>query len=547
MNRESILKLAFALFIVGIATYARVQLESTLQNRMPFGTYTLAVILVAWVCGAWPAVLALVTSTVCAAHFIIIPEKSLAIADPGDQIALAIFFTVGIVSILLFDNVEYQRKRAVDQAEENQKLNVELLKLDKRKDQFLSLLAHELRSPLAPIGNSIELLRKSQQLCEDVRPTVVTLTKNFRHLVRLVNDLLDVSRFLRDSIELRHENTDLVECITTAVDMNCDDILAKQHQLTLDLPEQPIYVVADQVRMCQVFCNLISNATRYTPECGEIHLELKANEHWIVASVQDNGLGIDDSIKQQIFTPFFQANGKQSRFAPGLGLGLCIVKKLVELHGGKVEVWSRGANTGSRFSIKLPISLLIKPQQSTPLPQTGESRVTPTAASRSTSNQHLSANAGQRGANVAADRETRNGNTAARQLRVLIADDDCDTSETLSRLLQLEGFSTQVAHSGLAATHQYKLFQPDFLVLDIGLPELSGFEVAECIRSEPHRPQARIIAVSGWGAEADRKRGIQAGFDAHLLKPVNLDELLSLLTLDATSRGDPSRNTTIRN
>ncbi len=510
MARNHALNFAFALFMVAIATYTRLLLEPTIQSRMPFCTYTLAVIIVAWVTGVWPAILALVVSTICAAHYVIPPEGSMLIAEPADQLALAIFFVVGIVSVVLFSRIEWERTIATQNARENQELNEELRKRDMQKDMFLSLLAHELRSPLSPIGNSIAILERSADVPADIRLTTEKLSKNFRHLVRLVNDLLDVSRYMRDAIQLRRENIDLVECIKTAVEMTADELHAKQHRLTVETPDSPVVLLADQVRICQILSNLLSNAIRYTPACGEICVALVVENRNVNLSVRDTGLGISSCIQAQIFTPFFQASPKQSRFAPGLGLGLSIVKKLVELHGGSIEVSSQGANTGSTFNIHFPSEILVSHEVSNSQ-KTGISRPVEITCAE---------------AAIACDKACE----TPRRVRILIADDDLDTANTLSQLLRLEGFETAVANSGLAAVQKCLKFQPQVLLLDIGLPELNGFEVAERVRSEFCGERIRIIAVSGWGAENDRRKGIEAGFDAHLLKPVNLSELLPMLT-----------------
>lgn len=529
MVREQALKYAFSLFMVVIATYVRIQLEPIIQTRMPFGTYTLAVIVVAWVSGVRPALLALVASTVCSAHYIIPPEGSMMIADPADQIALGIFFTVGIFSITLFCRVEWQRSLALRKADENRVLNAELRKLNKQKDVFLSLLAHELRSPLAPIGNAIAIIEKSSELPGELHSTTRKLSKNFSHLVRLVNDLLDVSRFLRDAIQLRREPTNLGNCIATAADMFCDDIRSKQHRVTFEIPEQPVIIWADHVRVCQIVCNLLSNAIRYTPECGEIHVSLNVQNRHIELSIRDTGLGITPAIKEQIFTPFYQASSKQSRFAPGLGLGLTIVKKLVELQGGGIAVVSRGANTGSTFQVRFPVEMLVDTPLSTPELETSLTvdlmDLSPTVSTTVSTTDTVSAPASVPNCTSAAARPQL---PLQEKLRVLIADDDGDTAETFSQLLGFEGFQTQVASDGLAAVQQCAKFQPHILLLDIGLPGIDGFEVAQRVRRECG-DSVRIIAVSGWGAEADRQKGIAAGFDSHFLKPIRLAELLPQL------------------
>ncbi len=520
-NRERVLKYAFAVLMIAIATYGRVLLIPVIGDRLPFGMYTLEVILVAWIGGVGPAVLALIASILCAAHFVIPPEHSLAIVSPADQFGLLIFFTVGIVSIVMFSRFEDQHQKALEQVISNQQLNAELTQRDKQKDEFLALLAHELRSPLAPIGNSIALLERELGAAHPARQTINRLSKNFTHLVRLVNDLLDVSRYLRDTIELQRETTNVSECIQAAIEMTQSELQSRQHSLIVDIPDQPAFANIDPVRICQVVTNLVSNAIKYTPDRGRIIVRLKRQSAGIIIEVQDNGLGIPDTIQDNVFTPFFQANPKQSRFAPGLGLGLSIVRKIVELHGGGIEVISLGANNGSQFIVSLP-SLMPEeaddPQAPFVIP------ALPGVQADQDSRVWSSNLQSDIGFDTFASAHSSNNVS-----RVLIVDDDHDTAETLSRLLSMDGYDTRIASTGLEAIAVFRQCHPKFVLLDIGLPELDGYEVAKRLRQETPNQPLKIIAVSGWGAESDLKKGKAAGFDAHLVKPIRLDELLTHL------------------
>jgi signal transduction histidine kinase len=381
-NFQHWLKYSFTLMVVAVATLARLQLHPVIQDRMPFVTFTLAVMLIASVCGAYPAIMALGLSTLAAAHFIIPPEGSWSIAAPSDQLALATFFIIGIFSVSLLRRLESQREKAQAQAAENERLNAQLRELDHRKDEFISLLAHELRSPMAPIRNAIGLASRYPEMQPELQTTLGVISRNFQHLVRLVDDLLDVSRYLRGSIALRPEILNLGDCVREAIDMSSGEIVERKHELIVDLPSRPIFVEADPVRLCQMVANLLTNAAKYTPHGGRIHLELCVGESGIEIAVQDNGLGISEETQQRIFTPFYQANPKQTRYASGLGLGLNIVKKLVELHGGHVQVFSRGVNTGSRFTSSFPhpcceVLRTSHAHQSTmPLPANPKSRAT---------------------------------------------------------------------------------------------------------------------------------------------------------------------------
>jgi CheY-like chemotaxis protein len=266
---------------------------------------------------------------------------------------------------------------------------------------------------------------------------------------------------------------------------------------------------------------LLSNAIKYTPDRGRISISLKRQSAGIIIEVQDNGLGIPDSIRDKVFTPFFQANPKQSRFAPGLGLGLSIVRKIVELHGGGIAVISLGSNNGSRFIVSLP-SLVPEgaddPQASFAVPALPGRQADHGSRDWTSNRQPVI------GCDLA-----DSANSSSNVPRVLIVDDDHDTAETLSRLLSMDGYETRIASTGLEAIALFRQCHPKFVLLDIGLPELDGYEVAKRLRQETPDPALKIIAVSGWGAESDLKKGIAAGFDAHLVKPICLDQLLTHL------------------
>jgi two-component system CheB/CheR fusion protein len=539
-DRDRILKYAFSLFAVAIATYVRVLLNPILEDRLPFGFYTLTVMLVAWICGVGPSIMAIVVSAISAAHFIIPPHNTLHIKDPADQFATLVFLVVGTVFVALFSRLAYQRNRAMQQAIENVDLNKKLCDLDKRKDEFLSLLAHELRSPLAPIGNAIALTRL-QDKSSECNETMQVISRNFKHLVRLVDDLLDVSRYLRGSIVLQRETIDLSNCVMAAIEMNKNDIDDKRHELIVDLPTEQILVIADPVRCSQIFCNLLSNAIKYTPENGRIHVSLKQTAETIEISIQDNGLGIPANIQQRVFEPFFQANLKQTRYGSGLGLGLSIVKRLVEMHEGTICIESSVVNSGSRFSIHFPNSIIREKCSAA----TADSINEPTSVISASVNEVSRANPHAQDTESSStptppitsrDKEQQDADLSAekRALRVLIVDDDRDTGNTLSQILNLEGYETATATSGLLAIRICNSFMPDVLLLDIGLPEMNGFQVARHLRATSFGNKLKIVAISGWGAESDKRAGKEAGFDVHLVKPVSLPQLLPHLSTDRT-------------
>ncbi len=545
-KKQVFLRYAFAVFAVLLATQLRVLLTPLIQDRLPFATYTIAVMSVAWVGGALPAVLALALSTICAAQYIIPPEGSLRIEHMADQIALLIFFVIGVASIVLFHRLDFQRSRALVQAIQNEQLNNKLREQDLRKDEFLSLLAHELRSPLAPMGNALTLAEKCADNAGEIRNLFKIVARHFSHLTRLVDDLLDVSRYLRGSIVIRPEIIDLKQCIHSAIEICHSELTSQRHELLIDLPEQPTFVRADRVRCCQIIANLVSNAIKYTPEGGRICISIQLGDEGIEIAIQDNGLGVPRAIREQIFEPFFQANSKQSRFASGLGLGLSIVKKLVELHGGTVLVQSDGMNAGSRFVVVFPSSILVAGPHSPKTPD--ESMQNPVATSpldhwgRNHRWAHDRAVVGHPLGETGDPTSTCSSivleppANSSDKPRVLIVDDDLDTAVTLGRIIQLEGFPTETATSGLLALKTIHSFRPDILLLDIGLPELNGFQIARRLKACSSTRHIKIIAISGWGSEHDVRVGTEAGFSVHLVKPVDLHELLPHLAL-----GEPTR------
>lgn len=366
-----------------------------------------------------------------------------------------------------------------------------LREADRRKDEFLATLAHELRNPLAPIHTGIQLLRRSGAPFGDTRGIQELLERQVNHLIRLVDDLLDMSRIARGTIELRREYVELADIIESAVETTKPLIDIGNHRLLLSLPEQPVVLHADPVRLAQVFANLINNAATYTDRGGEIHLRVRRLEERVVVSVEDTGIGIPDEMIPHIFDVFKRGDHPVGPAHAGLGIGLALVRNLVELHGGSVEARSDGPGTGAEFFVSLPLNTCCQVPAATP---------------------HVD-----------------NGCTLSSQLRVLLVDDNRDLAEALGMLLESIGVEVKVANSGPAALKVLEDYGPNVVLLDIGLPEMDGFEVARRIRKHPEFQDVTIIALTGWGSEEDRRRSQIAGFDYHLTKPVDIDDLQSLL------------------
>lgn len=363
---------------------------------------------------------------------------------------------------------------------------------DRRKNEFLAMLAHELRNPLAPIRNANEILRMLKSERPELGMARDVIDRQLTHLVRLVDDLLDVSRITRGKIRLQHQVLDIAQVISSAVETSRPLIDAHGHVLEIKLPPAPLYIKGDPSRLIQVFGNLLNNAAKFTPREGRIELIAQAHEGEVVVQVRDNGAGIPPEMLNQIFDLFTQLNHALDRTTGGLGVGLTLVRRLVELHNGSVQAISEGLEMGSEFVVRLPLHL--------------------------------------------ADREMVTGGEAEHddlgpptRRRVLLVDDNVDAVRTLSLLLSSERHAVEVAHNGLDALQLAKKFKPDVVLLDIGLPGLDGYEVARRLRANDATKDIRLIALTGFGQPEDRKLAQQAGIDQFLVKPMHPDALHEIL------------------
>lgn len=368
----------------------------------------------------------------------------------------------------------------------------QLRQADRRKDEFLALLAHELRNPLAPVRNAVTIMRMKNSddpelaWCRDV------IERQANQLTRLVDDLLDVSRITRGKIKLRIEPLDLATVLEAAVETSRPLIDAHKHELLVTLPKDRVRIEGDLTRLTQVIANLLNNAAKYQNEGGRIELTAFCERGEAVISVKDQGVGIAPEMLAQVFDLFSQGERAPDRAQGGLGIGLSLVKNLVEMHGGTVSGVSGGLGKGSEFVVRLPC-VATEPDALTDLP--------------------------------AASAMTR----AAHPLRVLVVDDSTDAAESLAKLLRLAGHEVLVAHDGPAALQIAEAERPAVMLLDIGLPGMDGYEVCRRIRQQG-RSDARIIAVTGYGQERDRERSRDAGFDSHAVKPVDPSELMKLVS-----------------
>ncbi|MGQ0748990.1 MAG: PAS domain S-box protein [Betaproteobacteria bacterium] len=377
-----------------------------------------------------------------------------------------------------------------------QRMAEEALKeADRRKDEFLAQLAHELRNPLAPVRNAVELLRRKGSNEPEVRWSQDVIERQVGHLTRLIDDLLDVSRITRNRLELRKQRLDLSEVVQAAVETSRPIIEQCGHEFTVTLPPEPVYLYGDLVRLAQVFMNLLVNAAKYTERGGRIGLSAgrAAGGSEIVVKVKDTGVGIPKDKLPRLFEMFFQVDRALERSQGGLGIGLSLVRSLVDLHGGSVSAHSEGPGKGSEFIVRLPVVM-----------ETQESAAAPKPAAGADTN-------------------------GASRRRILVVDDNRDAADSLAMLLRLTGEDTHTAHDSLDALSAMEKFRPHVALLDIGMPNLNGYDLCRRIREQPWGKDVALIAVTGWGQEEDRRRTKEAGFDAHMVKPVDYAALAKLL------------------
>jgi PAS domain S-box-containing protein len=377
------------------------------------------------------------------------------------------------------------------QMEDNlRRLAADLSEADRRKNEFLAMLAHELRNPLAPIRNAVQSLRLGTRGAETVHTAAEMLERQVAQMVRLVDDLLDMSRITRGKIELRRETTELAPIVHQAVESARILCKALDHELTVRVPPHPIYLDTDPARLTQVLGNLLNNACKFTDRGGHVRLTAEEDGGQVVIRVKDDGIGIAPEQLPRLFEMFTQVDTSLERSRDGLGIGLTLVKTLVEMQGGTVEAHSEGLGRGSEFVIRLPILAAAPPPE-------------PPAA-------------------------LADSGSAARR-RILIVDDNVDGAESLAMLLELGGHETHMSHDGLEAIEAAERLRPDAILLDIGLPRLNGFEIAQRIRSQSWGRDVVLIALTGWGQEEDRRRSMEAGFNSHMVKPVDHEVLLRLI------------------
>jgi signal transduction histidine kinase/CheY-like chemotaxis protein len=374
---------------------------------------------------------------------------------------------------------------------ERKRFEAALQNADRSKNEFLATLAHELRNPLAPVRSALHIMRMSGTDSPEGKAALDIADRQMGQMVRLVEDLIDVSRITRNKLHLRREIVPLQPILQLALESSMPAIAAGGQAFTVDLATEPVYVDVDSARIAQVLSNLLNNAAKFTPADGAIAFRAAVQGEQVVITVRDTGIGLSPDAIATVFDMFAQAEAALARTCGGLGIGLSLVKRLVEMHGGKVIAASPGLGQGSTFTVELPVA----------------ARPTPAIAA------------------TAHDQEE----TGARSLRLLIVDDNRDAADTLGVLLQMLGNETRVVYDGESAVALAEEYRPDFVLLDIGLPKLDGYGVARRIRQQPWGRNIVLIATTGWGQASDREAARHAGFDHHLVKPVDPDALSAIL------------------
>jgi signal transduction histidine kinase len=397
--------------------------------------------------------------------------------------------------------LEATNRILASEVEERRRVEAALTEADRHKNEFIAILAHELRNPLAPINNAVQIVRNRQVDDAQIAWAHDIIERQTLHLARLVDDLLDVARITRGTINLRRDPVEVATFVSRALETSGPLIVERRHDLTVDLPPERLFVEGDLTRLTQIVGNLLNNAAKYTDFGGKITIAARARDGHVEIRVRDNGIGISADKQPGIFTLFGQVDRTLSHSHGGLGIGLALVRKLVDLHGGAIDVASAGLEQGSEFTVRLP--LVVNRAQLEP------------------------------GAVIHGDAEN-----AQPKYCILIADDNYDALATLDVLLRQEGHSVHAARDGEQAFALACACRPDVALLDIGMPRLDGYLLARKMREQEWGKDTLLIAVTGWGQAEDRRRSVEVGFDAHMVKPLDFGELRKLLDRVPVRAGD---------
>ncbi|MEW4486831.1 ATP-binding protein [Thalassoglobus sp. JC818] len=532
---EHMRRYSIALFSTLTATWIRMELDPILESKVPFGLFFVSSLLTAWLAGTGPAILAAVLSLLSAAHFIIPPHDSLLLIHASDLVSLWIYLGVTIAAIMIFNQLSVQRRISENSAKENARLNDGLMEADRRKDEFLAMLAHELRNPLTPIQTALDILEdgpKSRQQSHALH----TIRRQLGQTIRLVNDLLDASRYVHGKLRVQLAPINLVDAVEMAIEMSSSVIQERGHQFRASLPTTPVMINGDLARMSQSISNLLHNAAKFTPVKGHIRLAVSSENGFASVCVEDDGIGIPQELESDIFELFRQVNSSRSRREGGLGIGLSLVRHIIAAHQGTVEMVSDGLGQGTRFVLRIPC---LKQEKSETAPHSKDHTLSGGSDSLATSHKALSKpefKSSQEAPRRKLSKTSNSTRVASSNRRILIVDDNVDSAEMLKLLLSMEGYDVITANNGIDGIQLAEVNIPDVILLDIGLPGMDGFEVARILRRQPEMNDVRIIAVSGWDGNEYRDLSREVGIDHHVAKPFLPNDLIKLIEAPSSEK-----------
>ncbi len=508
LHRSSVRAYLIVLAGTGLVAAARIAVDGWLGPFFAALAFVLTVIAAGAIGGWKPGVLATTLCVGAWTFFFIGPTIRFAVPSPTDVLRMSAYFIVGLaISILCeflraaWDRIEERQRLLEQEVIERRKAELAVLEqaerlrqADRLKDEFLAILAHELRNPLSPLANALQLwplVENDRKKMEDLR---AMMERQVRQMTRLINDLLDISRITRGKIQLQNERVDLGALISSAAESLAPLMEARGHRLTVSLPKEPVMVEGDAARLTQVFGNILHNAAKYTGRDGLISIGARNDNGRAAVYIRDNGPGVPPHMLTQIFDMFQQVDKTLDRSHGGLGIGLTLAKRLVELHGGTIEARSDGVGKGTEFIVSLPLAMQGAVDSAGPRP-----------------------------------RKTLQELSGLPKRRILVVDDMEASAKTLALVLRAMGQDVETAFDGQTALESLRSRPADIVFLDIAMPGMNGYDVARQIRTIAQHKDVCVVALTGYGQEEDRRRALEAGFDQHLTKPASVDMLQELL------------------